>query len=475
MRKIKRYALKIGILVLGESGFVASGSDVRGLYSNIQHFRFGFLGAQILAGAFLFSCPAANAQNVPPPIQYNPASYQSEWTRAFISDAEYNLHFRSYYLERDNPTGNGLEALAAGGWLGYKSGWYGDFFRIGLVGYTSQPVYAPSHRDGTLLLKPGQDGYSVLGQAYISLKAGDHMFTGYRQMVNQPEVNPQDIRMTPNTFEAYAFEGTMGALSYYGAYVDKMKKRNEDTFLDMAEAAGAMPGTHAEGMWLGTLKYAPDRTSYARISGYTVPNVLNSSYADFWKVITITDRFKWGYGAQIMYQASNGADYLTGMPFNTWSGGLDTDFIFGPLVISMAYNQTGSNSFYRSPYGSWAGYTSMIVRDFNRAGEQAYLIGFSYDFKDWNLPGFSMFANAVFGRNAIDPATNLALADTNEYDVTFDYKFTASYWPDYAKPLWVRARYAHIEDRLNGSTSRTDDYRVIVNYDLLYNGRGVRK
>jgi hypothetical protein len=428
------------------------------------------LALSVVAASALMS--AANAQSL---VKATPGYTTNEWQRAFLDDAEFNLHFRSYYLERDNPTGNGLQALAAGGWLGYKSGWYNDFLRIGLVGYTSQPVDAPLHRDGTGLLMANQQGYSVLGQAYLSLKAGNHVFTGYRQMINQPEVNPSDIRMTPNTFEAYAFEGSMNAFSYYAAYVDKMKFRNSDTFVDMAQSAGAGNGTNSEGMFLGTLKYNFDKASYMRLSSYTVPNVLTSTYADFWNVVPVSEGFKWGYGAQIMYQSSNGANYITGTPFNTWSGGLDTDFIFGPLTVSLAYNQTGENAFYRAPYGSWAGYTSMIIRDFNRAGERAYLIGFSYDFKGWNLPGLSFFHNTVFGRDAINPATLLPLADTNEYDFTLDYRFTASYWPEGLRPLWVRLRYTHIDDTLNNATTRTDDYRVIVNYDLVYNGKGQRK
>ena len=38
-------------------------------------------------------------------------------------------------------------------------------------------------------------GYAVLGQAYGKLKLFGQEFTGYRQLINQPEVNPQDNRM----------------------------------------------------------------------------------------------------------------------------------------------------------------------------------------------------------------------------------------------------------------------------------------
>ena len=98
--------------------------------------------------------------------------------------------------------------------LGYQSGWLGNVLRVGLTGYTSQPVWAPADRDGTQLLKPGQQGYSVLGEANVQLKFWDQVFTGYRQRVDLPEVNSYDIRMTPQTFEGYTLAGKVRDVSY---------------------------------------------------------------------------------------------------------------------------------------------------------------------------------------------------------------------------------------------------------------------
>jgi hypothetical protein len=48
------------------------------------------------------------------------------------------------------------EALATGGWLDYKSGWLLDTFSMGAVGYLSEPLYAPSDRDGPCCLLLGR-------------------------------------------------------------------------------------------------------------------------------------------------------------------------------------------------------------------------------------------------------------------------------------------------------------------------------
>jgi hypothetical protein len=162
-----------------------------------------------------------------------------------------------------------------------------------------------------------------------------------------------------------------------------------------------------------------------------------------------------------MYQSSNGSNALTGSSFSTGAGGVKVDLIAGPAVFTMSYNQTGRGANYQSPYGGWPGYAFMIVTTFDRAGEKALLIGGSYDFAGMGFPGLEMNAYIVNGRDAINPASGAPQPNTTEYDLTVDYRFTAPHWPQWARPLWVRARAAYADQ---GSAGDTNDYRIIVNY-----------
>jgi hypothetical protein len=76
----------------------------------------------------------------------------------FFRDTHLNLHLRTFYLNRTRTDGTAAEALATGGWLDYKSGWFLDTFALGAVGYLSEPLYAPSDRDRTGLFEIGQEG-----------------------------------------------------------------------------------------------------------------------------------------------------------------------------------------------------------------------------------------------------------------------------------------------------------------------------
>jgi hypothetical protein len=432
----------------------------------------GSIGILAILLLFALGHGAASAADTPKNAAdaSSPAAEFDEFERAFLRESALTLHFRSYYLDRKQPNPPGPAAWAAGGWLGYQSGWLGNVLRVGLTGYTSQPLWAPADRDGSLLLKPGQQGYAVLGEANVQLKFWDQEFTVHRQRVDLPEVNPYDIRMTPQRFEGYTLAGRVRDVGYFVGYLDKMKPINSDRFFDFAAVAGAPPGV-SEPMWLGGLSYNPVKDFTARLSSYHVPNILTSTYADFVWLRTVSSAVALRLGGQFMAQGSAGGNLLTGSSFDTWSGGTQADLILGPLTASIAYTQTGTGAAYRTPYGGWAGYTSMILQDFNRAGETAWLVGAALDLAGAGLPGLSFFTNAVSGRNAIDSLTGARLSDNNEYDLTLDYRFVASHWPEHLRPLWIRARAVRLEEKLNGNTSVTRDYRIIVNYEWVFKYR----
>src|SRR5215510_12399874 len=196
----------------------------------------------------------ASADDAPPPppipgpmeALFAPAKQVLAPLPPFLADTDFKLHYRSYYLNRMQPSGAVNEAEAFGGWVSYQSGWLLDTFAMGATFYGSAPLYAPADRDGTLLLAPGQNGYYVPGEAWGALRYKDYaLFTGYRQQVNQTYINSQDNRMTPNTFEALTLGGKVSWLQYLAGYLWQIKPRNSDDFISMATAAGVQ-GKHEQ-------------------------------------------------------------------------------------------------------------------------------------------------------------------------------------------------------------------------------------
>ena len=142
-------------------------------------------------------------------------------------------------------------------------------------------------------------------------------------------------------------------------------------------------------MVLASLKYGdPTKDALAaRASAYIVPDILWSSYYDAMGAIPITEDFKVRLSGQFMVQGSTGVNLLTGHPFGTFTVGAKVDAIWGPIMLTGAFMQTGSAAEYRTPYGIFIGYNKQEVLDFDRAGERSFQIGATYDFKGVGLPG----------------------------------------------------------------------------------------
>ncbi len=72
------------------------------------------------------------------------------------------VQLRTYYFDAESQTNTQSEAWALGGWAGLRSPWFGDIFQFGIVGYTSQPLYAPEGKGGTKILKNDQGSITAL-------------------------------------------------------------------------------------------------------------------------------------------------------------------------------------------------------------------------------------------------------------------------------------------------------------------------
>jgi hypothetical protein len=128
-------------------------------------------------------------------------------------------------------------------------------------------------------------------------------------------------------------------------------------------------------------------------------------------------------------------------------------------VLRAAFSITAKSRNINSPYGTYPGYLSEIEKDFDRAGEKAWLLGFSYDLKDY-VRGLSVTFNFARGTDAVDPATNSGLPDENEYDITVDYRIEKG--P--LRGMWVRLRNGYVDFSNGGGSS--NNFRLIINYPL---------
>jgi len=391
-----------------------------------------------------------------PPPPYDRRRKQLEAQFPLLRDSRVSIKPRTYYFDRQRETGDDSVAWALGGSIDYHSGWWRDRLRAGAVLYTSQKLYGPEDEDGTKLLLPGQKSFTVFGEAYIEAKLTRQIRAQLgRTTFNLPYLNKNDGRMVPGTFESLGLEGKFGRkANFILAQVWKMKERDSDEFVYMSEAAG-YEGTR-EPVTLAAAQYSiTDRWNLGMANQYG-NNFANTLYAETnaaWQLPLDT-----ALSTSFQYTNQQSVGNALGGEFNTYVVGGKASASYRRAVLSVAFSSTGAGADISNPFGGYPGYLSLMINNFNRAEEDAWLVGLSYNFKELGLPGLSFFTNYAVGVTP-DRGRN-ASPDQNEWDVTFDYRFQS---PALNK-LWLRLRWASLDQSGPGAVD-VDDTRIILNYD----------
>src|SRR5437588_1056783 len=238
--------------------------------------------------------------------------WRLEERRQAFKDTKFEFNLRTFYFDRSDFSGAEKQAWAIGGWVGVKTGYFLDHIAFGATLYTSNPIYAPDDRDGTTLLAPGQNGYTILGEWYAEIRIIDNLTISVgAKGYDTPFINRNDTRMTPNTFEAVVLQGRVklgtssdtadttadsaglskdgkevaapaptpapdvATIKYGLGYFDKIKERNDSEFVSMAIDAGA----HVErGVWAAGAVYEKGKFNIGAIDYYS-QEIINIAYA----------------------------------------------------------------------------------------------------------------------------------------------------------------------------------------------------
>lgn len=351
---------------------------------------------------------ASSTEQGQPPLDESFDWRGREWRlqkrKGALEDTEFKLHSRTYYFYREKYDGSINEALATGGWAGVKTGYFLDHMAFGVTAYTSQHLSGDDDRDGSLILASGQEGYTVLGEAYVDLRLVErlHLYVG-RKEHDTPFINRNDSRMTPNSFEAITLQGTTdlgsdGATLKYGlGYVDAIKDRNSDDFVSMGRDAGADAD---RGVYTAEALYKKGDFSVGAID-YYCPDVINIRYAEAKLEVVISEKLKPRFAVQFIDQRSVGDDLLLEDGDSSQQFGIKAELPVGGALFTAAYTNIFGDGAIQSPWSGYPRYTAVQVEDYNRDGEDALMLGAAYDIP-W-VNGLSAYALWVHGLDP-DPA-----------------------------------------------------------------------
>ncbi len=382
-----------------------------------------------------------------------------------IADSAVIARMRTYALPLRNSLDETAYAWTIGGKLALRSGWIKETVQAGIGIYGSYPLVEDDPQALTQLLRPGGTSYTIVGEGFLKLRWKGVEGTIWRQELDLPYVNGSDSRMTPNSFEGVIVRGervdltVTGTLDWTLGWLRRMRPRFADDFVSMGAQAGALDSDAP--MYLIGVQGRPTDSLLIGFYNYLVPEVLNTAYVSADWLYELPD--DWGFRTQwqFTHQNSGWGDELTGKEFRTWTGGGRFGLSRGGLMGWIGFSMTNDGEEVRSPYGTSAGFLSMMLSDFNSAGETAAILGLAYDLSRVGLEGASAFMQLGMGRGAKDVALGVSGVNEWELDLTFDYKIPSGR----VKGLWFRARGAVRELDAPG-LKLGYQVRLIINYDL---------
>ena len=383
----------------------------------------------------------------------------SERDDDFFSGSSLSLKPRSYLLDRSRDVNPDNVGWSVGGGVEWKSGWWLDRIRLAATGSFAPVVYGPEEKDGTGLWQPGPEGIAVLSELNATVRFAEQ--TGLRvgrQRFELPYLGSHDIRMIPNTFEAVVVSDVSTALdnlAWIVGYVNRIKLKNSDEFVPMSEAAGVED--EDRGVLMAGLKYLFPGGLKLSITNQHTFDIFNTFFAKAETEVALSG--DWSVGLNLQYTDQRDVGDAFGGDFETGLISGKVELNYARTTFRVAASSTGDQRGMFKPYGNPSNYLSVIVDDFDRAGEDAWLVGLTHDFGQVGPGELSTFANVVHG-NTPDSGAN-ASPDETEYDLTVDWHLNRS-WSD---RIWVRVRGAYIDQDEDVGGDDFFDFRIIINYD----------
>ena len=353
------------------------------------------------------------------------------------------------------------------------------------------------------LLGSDNEGYAIMGEAYLNLKYGKTSFKAGRQKLNTPLAGADDVRITPNFFEAYLLvntdikdttlilahatkfaQGTFGRaygggiLAATGGYSAVDTKDQVNHFVNMGKYA---VGKDTDGVSIAAVTYKGIENFKLQVWDYYAHDILNAVYADVsysWTCL-LTDKVKPFAAAQVIKENDVGDRYLSGLggdgKIDSLYYGLKFGFKVENFTASVAYSKTTENdatdasyaNAIISPWGAMPAYTQgMVTRHVFLAGTEANKVAVSYNFKNF---GADIKTVAYYASYAMADYNGYTEGDTDEtgFDIIYNNAIVKNlqlrFRGNFSNDFYVKNSDSNTA--LNGNVG-WDEYRFIANYSF---------
>jgi hypothetical protein len=380
--------------------------------------------------------------------------------RHMLKDGKVTGEIRSMYIGYDEKNSNNQDATAIGGMLKYELANFNGFGG-GVVFRTSNDITVLSGEGEkhNSELSGDRGSYNQLSQAYISYKNDKFTFKGGRQGLDTPLADSDDIRMIPNSFNAYVLAYKADSYELSGGYFDRWQ--GVDAGLDNEWVKTGKNGTAFVGIgydgkiyeangWV----YAFSNASESAIANGADANGNDSYYVDFGAHYHINKDIKIHGVAQYLKQNERDKSGISSEIY-----GVSAEVVVKDLTFNVAYNdakrQAAKHSF--SGYGGGSLFTSldaMIVDEITEDRRAYAWVGScSYAMGEMSF----LYAYGEFKGDADSAGQK---ADIVEQNIAFEYT--------HAKEWTLSAIYVIDRNKEDSSSEdfNNDNFRVLIAYNF---------
>ncbi|WP_457594957.1 hypothetical protein, partial [Hydrogenimonas sp.] len=244
-----------------------------------------------------------------------------------IQNGKVKGNVKYYYINTHKEEAGDVSSTAfansIGGQLSYTTGAWNSLTAT-VTFMTTQPFALPDNVDTSIIGKDnaimagaaaggpiGQDGFSVLGEAYLSYSRDNFSFWSGRKVIKTPLINAKEVRMLPSAVKgAHASLKLDNGLKVGIAYLDAFKQRTSSEFVNIVKHALGDKTKEITGSESGVV--VPVCVSWkggkhaVRVVDYYAPDFINSIYADWNYRHKQSDELAYAFGLQAIVQDSVG-------------------------------------------------------------------------------------------------------------------------------------------------------------------------
>ena len=273
------------------------------------------------------------------------------------------------YINTDN-TMTSLDTLSLGGRLSFTSPTYHGM-SAGASFYTTNPIGGLD--EDPFFLDSTNDGYSILGEAWVNADIGKTSVKLGRQAIDTPFADTDDIGMVQNTFEALTVTNNyFPNTELFAAHLSRWAGVDAPvpekfTKLDNNKGVNVVGAVHEVDKWGAQLWY------------YDSDKGTDISYAD----VTVKPNDNFSFGAQF---ANQNDTTVGGTGSDGRVSGVTAAYTHKDTTVAVDYNKVSGGQV-TNGFGGGPFYTSGIDHTIaDVADQQATAIGVEYaGFKDWTL------------------------------------------------------------------------------------------